>query len=419
MGPEFTFENLVLVMGTNPLPNFVVADYFLQKNKNLKKIILIYSESNNKNQESTQEQAENLKKLLKTRFMRLDLYENDFEVAGIPVTDVGSAKSIEEGLEKKLKKSLAGNDGKKSLHFNYTGGTKAMVVHAYMFIESNTAMKGIFKEFSYYDGRIFKIVMDKDKDDNYVIPNPSTNQDLRDIVFISFKELIELHGYRCDGDEPNNKGKYGVKFFSPFLKEIKNSLSFKDIKDFEGLKEFKDEVKSLITPFLANNETYQSAKKEEKNDYEKDADEFARWVWLERFIHDELVEKIKNKKLPKINNERIEVDWDWTISKKDWKTNFQLDVILIYGFQLYAISCTVKKPKRECKLKGFEVIHRATQIGGDEAKSLLFTLRPDVEVLKFELRHETGCEEKNIMVFGINDLPGAQFVQTIIESLQK
>jgi hypothetical protein len=405
---EFTFENLVLVMGTNPLPSFVVADYFLQTNKNLKKIILIYSESNKKNQESTQEQAENLKKLLKTRFMRLYLYKNDFEVAGIPVTDVGSAKSIEECLEKKLKKSLVGNDGKKSLHFNYTGGTKAMVVHTYRFIERLAEMKGIAKEFSYYDGRIFRIVMDKGKGDDYIIPNPSTNQDLRDIVSISFKELIELHGFRRDGDEPGNKSKYGVKFFSPSLKEIKNFLSHKDIKDFEGVKEFKGKVKSFVTKFLDNNK-----------EYEKEADEFARWVWLERFIHDELVEKIKNKKLPKINNEKIEVDWDWTISKEGWGTNFQLDIILIYGFQLYAISCTVEKPRRVCKLKGFEVIHRATQIGGDEAKSILFTLSPEVEVLKAELKHETGCDEKNIMVFGINDLPKAQFVQTIIESLQK
>lgn len=408
MGDEFTFENLVLVMGTNPLPNFVVADYFLQTNKNLKKIVLIYSESNNKNQESTEEQAKNLKNLLKTGDKPKYKNKNDFEVAGIPVADVGSAKSIEEGLEKKLKKSLVGNDGKKSLHFNYTGGTKAMVVHAYRFIKSNSAMNGIAKEFSYYDGRIFRIVMDKGKGDDYIIPNPSTNQDLRDMVSISFKELIELHGFKRDSGKPNNKKKYEGDFFSPLLKKIKNFLSFKDIKDFEGVKEFKDKVKSFVTEFPDNNE-----------EYKKEADEFSRWVWLERFIHDELVERIKNKKLPEINNEKIEVDWDWTISKEGWGTNFQLDIILIYGFQLYAISCTVEKPRRECKLKGFEVIHRAIQIGGDEAKAILFTLSPEVGVLKAELKHETGCEDKNIMVFGINDLPKARFVQTIIESLQR
>ncbi|MGD2091178.1 MAG: hypothetical protein PVH61_33695 [Candidatus Aminicenantes bacterium] len=405
MGDEFTFENLVLVMGTNPLPNLVVADYFLQTNKNLKKIILIYSESNNKNQESTQEQAENLKKLLKTGDKPKYKNKNDFEVAGIPVADVGSAKSIEEGLTEKLEKALV---GKKSLHFNYTGGTKAMVVHAYRFIERLADMKGIANEFSYYDGRIFRIVMDNGKGDDYVIPNPYTNQDLRDIVSISFKELIELHGFKRDSGKSNNKKKYEGDFFSPLLKEIKNFLSLKDIKDFEGIEEFKDKVKSFVTKFLDNNE-----------EYKKEADEFARWVWLERFIHDELKEKIKNKKLPKINNEKIEVDWDWTISKEGWGTNFQLDIILIYGFQLYAISCTIEKPRRECKLKGFEVIHRAIQIGGDEAKAILFTLRPEVEVLKAELKHETGCDEKNIMVFGINDLPKARFVQTIIESLQK
>ena len=42
----YTFKDLVLLIGTNPLPNFVVAEYFLGKNKNIKKIWLVHSEEN-------------------------------------------------------------------------------------------------------------------------------------------------------------------------------------------------------------------------------------------------------------------------------------------------------------------------------------------------------------------------------------
>lgn len=38
------FEHLILLIGTNPLPNFVVAEYFLRENSNLKNLYLIYSE---------------------------------------------------------------------------------------------------------------------------------------------------------------------------------------------------------------------------------------------------------------------------------------------------------------------------------------------------------------------------------------
>jgi hypothetical protein len=43
---KFDFETLVLLIGTNPLPNLVVAEYFFKNNKNLKKIFLVHSKEN-------------------------------------------------------------------------------------------------------------------------------------------------------------------------------------------------------------------------------------------------------------------------------------------------------------------------------------------------------------------------------------
>ncbi len=38
VGKKYNFENLVLLVGTNPLPNYVVGKHFLMNNPDLKKI---------------------------------------------------------------------------------------------------------------------------------------------------------------------------------------------------------------------------------------------------------------------------------------------------------------------------------------------------------------------------------------------
>jgi len=61
------FEHLVLLMGTNPLPNYVVAEYFLTHNRKLENIWLVHSERFGR-QEGTLTQAENLESILRRFF---------------------------------------------------------------------------------------------------------------------------------------------------------------------------------------------------------------------------------------------------------------------------------------------------------------------------------------------------------------
>lgn len=50
------------------------------------------------------------------------------------------------------------------------------------------------------------------------------------------------------------------------------------------------------------------------------------------------------------------------------KIPFQLDICAVYGYQLNVISITAAKDKGTVKLKAFEALHRAHQLGGDESK---------------------------------------------------
>lgn len=127
----FDFETLVLLIGTNPLPNLVMAEYFIKNNKNLKKIFLVHSKKNkNKSyQEATKTQAENLGKVLEGKYNEYRILK--FTLTLIELSNVADARQIGRELHEQLAPGLKGMN---SVHLNYTGGTKVMGAHIYRFI---------------------------------------------------------------------------------------------------------------------------------------------------------------------------------------------------------------------------------------------------------------------------------------------
>lgn len=82
------------------------------------------------------------------------------------------------------------------------------------------------------------------------------------------------------------------------------------------------------------------------------------------------------------------------------KRTFEIDLAVVIGYQLLAISCTTGQ--YHAKLKAFEVWHRARQVGGDEARALLVTLLPETATkedditsgdLLRDVKHETGLTD--------------------------
>jgi hypothetical protein len=59
------------------------------------------------------------------------------------------------------------------------------------------------------------------------------------------------------------------------------------------------------------------------------------------------------------------------------------------------------------KIKGFEVILRSRQMGGDEARSILVTLlnKKDIDRFERDLKRSAGSGHENFIVLGIDDLP--------------
>ncbi len=333
------FTDLVLLIGTNPLPNFVVAEYFLSNNDNLKNIWLLHSE-NNSLQAGTKTQAENLEELLRQRWKgnHSNLY---FPLEKVSLSDVSNSETIRREIERKMINRL---EGRSVFHLNYTGGTKAMATHVYNHLEESKNSGN--DHFSYLDANNFRLVADN----RGVIA-----EDLRQSVQMEFADLIALHGFQRRNKDMNDADfDKATQAYQKYISDPEsNRMNEQDGKPFE--------------------------------------------VYLEKKLKDNFGGRLNYGK---------GVLRNWEIKKPQWLTHFELDIILMNGYHLTGISCTVSYKKDSCKSKGFEIILRTRQIGGDEARAVLITRsnKNKTRLLQEELVYETGRNHENILVLGIDDL---------------
>lgn len=404
---NYSFNCLILIIGTNPLPNYVVSEYFLKKNSNLKKIFLIYSEET-KDQSSTKNYADNLSRLIKKKgFSGVDFHQ-------IPLSNIAYSKKISEDLHKFMFEKIENTD---KLHLNYTGGTKAVGISTYI------TLKNKYNELtcSYLDARSFRIIDDQQ---GYI------TDDLRNTVKMTLEDILELHGFvRKDGTNDDYDFSEAIKVFidifeknllDDFYKNYKRELFCeKDNpqKRLTKISKISDELKKHVVaePFLSVIKampeelrifTEEGKFKEPKNNrYLEHACKFLDGIWLELYVYEILKSTFRDLKI--YNN--------WVIGKPEWeKNNFEIDVPVIKGYQLIGISCTTEDRKSMCKNKGFEIIHRTRQMGGDEARAILVTFMDDVtkENLEDELNIDTGGKE-NILVLGKNDLKKDRLIELV------
>lgn len=448
-----TFKDLVLLIGTNPLPNFVVAEYFLKRNKNIEKIWLVHSEKvESYSQAGTLELAKNLEKIIKARWE--GKHEKlQFPLEKISLSDVSSASKITANIENMITKLKENN----SFHFNYTGGTKSMSTHSYWTLKM---VEDVEKSFSYLDGRNFRLILDES--------DKAIADDLREEVNITFKELIELHGFVRRNTKKNKKGNKNassendeksilfpntLKLFADIIEKDK-LLEFYDKNNngynrklFENKKEqlidkkdileknnkdkidnfvpneiFKQIINSMPEEYRLLNENYKFNWDVSSSRYNKKYYKSLKYIdggWFEEYIAKILNDKFCNKEDDEKNfKANLKISTNWIIEKTEWNdpdANFELDVIMVNGYQLTGISCTTAEKKYLCKSKGFEILHRTKQIGGDEAKAVLITFMDNKtrDIVQKELLHDAGVAQGNICVLGINDLKKDKLIKKI------
>lgn len=385
---RYRCQFLFLLIGTNPLPNYVAAKLLAVPSG---MIYLVHTA-----------EVASVKERLHER-----LTADGFTCHPLEVHEANAA-DIAGKIEDKVKGLAEGRVG-----LNYTGGTKAMAVHAYRAIERALSRRHSSPIFTYLDARRLELWVDPH--------NSATSQSFQVglAVQVSLKDLCALHGNPLKSD-PTTKPILAkmattlarehaeesfVKAWRQWCTEqlhrpdrpekLKSKSQLKEVCLPEGdplrriTETFRAEF-SLTSASVTLEEAAQAAGIEH-------CDHLAKWLdgkWLE---HDTIAAFQQVADQCEVHNYGMNLE-------PLGEPQFEFDVAAMRGYQLFAISCTTELGVGRCKLKLFEAYVRARQLGGDEARVGLVCCYDNPDHLRHQVERAWDAQGK-VRVFGRADLP--------------
>lgn len=404
---KYKVDHLLLLVGENTLPNYVVAKLLLNKPG----IAYLIHTADTKNE------AQRLKNILQTeefsvRLSSLNDYESDAYYIKEQIKDI--FKSIESG----------------KIGLNYTGGTKAMSAHSYraLFYEEvseNSYRKREGVVFNYLDARRLELCIDREYNERERLKvkanilklrletlfklqglklksSPSQEVQLSNLV----KEIIKIFAHKnlekqwfnwynkIFGEELHKKRKDGKRGDWKSETDLSNSLiSLDDLQE-----ELPEIVARFETEELLTKEKQLCWEKIKGNGNFKKNKHFCEWLdgkWLEHYVLQQIKEIASNQSIQ-------DYGLNFDIDLMGTKNGFEFDVAFTVGYQLFAISCTTTSNRSLCKSKLFEAYLRAQQMGGDEARVGLVCCSDEPDSLKAEMA--STLSNRKIAVFGRADL---------------
>ena len=362
---------LILSVGSNPLPNAIVASYLVANENRTDQdtlpspdyVLFVYSSGTKK---------------FKDNILKVVPMENNknLDVGD----DIRDYQKIENEVTNQLKRIIK-EEGVTNIHVNYTGGTKTMAVAITTAVYKFSSNDNIETIFSDLDPDDFKIRL-KNGD---CYPD---NKDLRNLVNISVDDLYCLH----DLKKPEKEEKVCEYHTDDFREALRQECC-----DWvEAEKENRSEEKyPLLSRWEKNYDRHEACGKESAKDYFDSIEkfhEFKDWKYESFCEHGNKDRKnlikeirgyIRGKWLEQDVFQIVQsygegiTDTAWNIMAKIEDRDFEVDVIAMKGCQPFLFSCTTCEEIGVCKGKAFEALYRASQLGGDQSKVVLVSLLSD------------------------------------------
>lgn len=441
---NYQVDHLLLIVGRNPLPN-AVAGQLLAKPDGI--ITLLHSEG-----------TSYVARKLREWFVSRGWTEGQVRPCEVSESDAGviGRRLLTEGGQQN-KGVLNDYPDAMSVGLHYTGGTKAMAVHAYRAVEqwakSTSNSKGIVPGFSYLDARTLSLIFDPEdlSSGRKCHPEP-----VGLAVRMTLDNLFELHGWESYTER-----------FEPLMLPMAQRLLTLNQNNSPDIPAWTTWKNSALRKFKAerNNESREDKERrlgkivvnkpedislqplweelcaqlgmgatttsfrtsDAATIAECASGQFCNWLdggWLESVVLQTLLD-LRTQRLLPLHDIRMNMEPESSIRRKqdgrDITTQFEIDVIALRGYQLFAFSCGTDSKRGQLKTKLFEAYFRARQIGGDEARVALVCTHHDPERLEDEAQDLLDMnamsdlsgltssvrrprEEKAIRVFGRPDL---------------
>lgn len=376
-------KHLICLVGTNPLPIWVTC---INLKEEFSEGTLLYTEA-----EGVGNNARKLQKELENEGLKFKLQVID---KSDPRKIRNTLSNVIDGLVK---------TGVEHIELSYTGGTKAMAVYSWETLTSKGKEKGLKVGANYLDSKSHQII----GDDGLV-----KAFDARKGCSVDLDRMIRLHGYSKEEDKKNiseSRKEMGAKFGGCVLKNRDTFGAYRRWKDSEYKLEPEffvfTEDEDFWVQFLSDTKI-----KDFKN------------VWLEGYaaMHlSDAIERIREKRGGKEYFPAYEEHIGVRV-KMSCRSAPEFDVIGIIGYQLILISCSTSEKEKEIKLKAFEALTRARQLGGDEAQAIMISLLECTKAKEIEddLKDDIGGAEPPLRVWGVDKLWDEELINYLEEYIE-
>ena len=286
--------------------------------------------------------------------------------------------------------------GSDEVGLNYTGGTKAMAVHAYRAVEAWAALPNRKAIFSYLDARTNCMIFDHSPwaigvarrvslrlDDMLKLHGwyPPSERVQKPILPETATAIAAAYAADCGSNQPA---------YAEWKKKLSTSTSEVDWPTGQQLDEVAKALKREIWQGEAEKLNLHQASQHLKMSRVKSFCDWLTGKWLDHYVLHVLIDV-----LCLTDSQGISVE----------QPKFELDAATVVGHHLFAFSCTTQTKKDELKLKLFEAVLRARQLGGDHASVALVTVVDSALALEIqnEARQQIDADER-IRVFGCAEL---------------
>jgi len=371
---ECKTEHLFLLVGANPLPNFVSA--LLLRKPGCTFHLLHTGE--------TLSIAENLRDRILAQHAK-----HPFALKEIDTTDGLAIRSA-------LEQQLSHIPSRGSVGLNYTGGTKVMAVHAYRAMESQRPDA----VFSYLNAQ--EIALRVDGGDG----KPTISVSIVGKCPVTLDTLAQLHGYKKFKTEPVRSHDPKRNGILEAIRQIHLSPSgyeqwqkyleqqtITDLPDLNQWPELQLFVRALEDFHGGPVSAEQAAMILDNRVLLNSCRKWLMGGWLEElvFAHIDTQRAVLG-----ITDLGRGVE---PISGTKQSEGFEFDVAATIGHQLFVASCIASTRKEKCEHHFFQVYTRARQFGGDELRTALICLYDKPKQMQAKI-DESWLTEGRIRVFG-------------------
>ncbi|MDN5850913.1 MAG: hypothetical protein L0H63_14965 [Nitrococcus sp.] len=396
-------DHLLLLVGSNPLPDAVAARLLAHRTSTT--ISLIGSRS-------LDEVTERLR-----RWLEGDGFQQVEKAAPVDEADAGS---IASAVWEELQRVDALQVG-----LNYTGGTKVMAVHAYRAVleawrQTGTPRGRAEPVFTYLDAHSLSMVSDPRDPKSGA---PSARKCVALATSLQFEhDLLALHGWQfkctpgtaallptsaaeladiyCRKNGANWRTWVDQKL-TPSTRRAGSLCPWPSDPTLQGLANTLQEELDLTgsNGFALTGADALSAVASAGSG--KPPTTLYEWLhskWLESWALKALQD---NRNSSDLHDLLMNVKAQLV---KDPHTYFELDVVAMRGYRLFAFSCSTSTGKGDLKLKLFEAYLRARQIGGDEARVALVCCSDNPDKVRQEAERDLHVQGEPIRVFGRDHL---------------